>query len=167
MGKNTVLGLALAFATVVGCQSSDSGSANRLMARQSDGTWAKPPMNSSTTVMPGGKSLGISDTNSRPSMLPGSNSVQPTSAMQTGSSPSAAQSPLSTAPGNSNPTSGASSFDQAGQVVSRPMGNPGDPSSPSGPVPLSQPGDYKIPAPTTFTPPANSVVPTRKPGDDL
>lgn len=167
MGKNTVFGLAglaLAFVTVIGCQSSDSGSGSRLLTRQSDGAWAKPPMSSSTTAMSGGKSLGISDTNNRPAMLPPSNGVQQTSAMQSGSSPSAGQSPLSDAAGNSNPTA-VSGFDQ-GQVVSRPLANPGSPLPSAGPVPPSPPGGYTIPAPSAFTPPTNPVVPTRKPGDD-
>jgi hypothetical protein len=159
MWKKTILGLAgmaLAGLTLAGCQSSDSGSGSRMLSRQSD-PYAKPPMNSYASTMPGNKSLGISDTNSRPSMMPAANSVQQTSTMQTPTTASAAV-PAS------NPSS-VSSFDQAGAVVSRPMGDVSA-AVPSGPTPPSPPGGYTIPAPTTYSPSGNTSVPTRKPGDD-
>jgi hypothetical protein len=159
MGKKTILGvagMALAGLTLAGCQSSDSGSSGRLLSRQSD-PYSRPPMNASASTMPGNKSLGISDTNTRPSMMPAANTVQQTSAMQTPTSASAAM-PAS----NSN---SVSSFDQAGSVVSRPMGD-GSTVAPAGPMPPPPPGGYTIPAPTTYSPSANTGVPTRKPGDD-
>ena len=156
MGKKTVLGvagMALAGLTLAGCQSSDSGSGSRLLSRQSDGAYPRMPMNASASTMPGNKSLGISDTNTRPSMMPAANTVQQTSAMQTPTSASAAI-----------PASN-SSFDQAGAVVSRPMRDVSS-SAPAGPMPPPPPGGYTIPAPTTYSPSANTSVPTRKPGDD-
>jgi len=155
MGKKAILGvagMALAGLTLAGCQSSDSGSSGRLLSRQSD-PYSRPPMNASASTMPGNKSLGISDTNTRPSTMPAANTVQQTSAMQTPTSASAAM-----------PASN-SSFDQAGSVVSRPMGD-GSSAATSGPLPPSPPGGYTIPAPTTYSPSANTSVPTRKPGDD-
>jgi hypothetical protein len=116
--------------------------------------------------MAGPKSLGISDTNSRPSMMPASNGIQQTSAMQNGSSPSIGQSSGSAASVDTNPAATVPGFDQGGQVVSRPMRNSMNSMPSSGPVPPSPPGGYSIPAPTTFTPPSNPSVPTRKPGDD-
>jgi hypothetical protein len=114
-------------------------------------------MNSTASTMPGNKSLGISDTNTRPGMMPTANSVQQTSAMQTQTSASAAI-PASNA-------SSVSSFDQAGSVVSRPMGDMNT-AVPAGPTPPPPPGGYTIPAPTTYSPPPSTNVPTRKPGDD-
>jgi len=167
MGMKKILGSAsmmLAGLTLAGCQSSDPGPRSRMLARQSDNPYARPPMNSAASVMPGNKSLAINDTNSRPGMLPGATGVQQASAMQ---------SPTSSSTGGpaSSSTSSVSGFDQAGAVVSRPMGD-GSTTPPAGPTPPSPPstpstaGGYTIPAPTNYTPPASSSVPTRKPGDD-
>ena len=162
MGMTKALGsvsMMLAGLTLAGCQSNDSGSGSRMLSRQ-DNPFARPSMNSAASVTPGNKSLAISDTNSRPGMLPSANGVQPAGTMQNPTSTSAAM-PIS------NSSSSTSGFDQAGAVVSRPMG---DVSSPplSGPTPPSPPGGgYTIPAPTTYSPPpVNTNVPTRKPGDD-
>ena len=168
MGKKIVFGLSgltLALVTMVGCQSSDSGS-NRLMARQNEGLWPKPPATSNASAMSNAKSLGISDTNNRPGMLPASTGVQQAGAVQSGSSPSAGLAPVSTAAGDASTMGAVSGFDQGGQVVSRPMPIPGESKPSSGPVPPPPPGGYTIPPPSAYTPPANPVVPTRKPGDD-
>jgi hypothetical protein len=118
--------------------------------------------------MPGSKQLAISDTNSRPGMMPTSNGVQQTSAMQNASSASSGQSPASASTANLSQTGAVPGFDQGGKEVSRPMANSVNPAPSSGPVPPPPPGDYKIPAPTAFTPAADPpVIPTRKPGDDL
>jgi hypothetical protein len=172
MGKRIILGLGsmvIAGLTLTGCQSSDSGSGGRLLSRQPDSSFSKPMMTSNTSgSMQGGKSLAISDTNSRPGMMQTSTGVQQTSAMQNASLASGGPSPASASTANLNQTGAVPGFDQGGQEVSRPMANPVNSTSTSGPVPPSPPGDYKIPAPTTFTPPADPpVVPTRKPGDDL
>jgi hypothetical protein len=170
MGKNRFLGAAsmlLAGLTLAGCQSSDSGSRSRLWSRQTDSPSPKQPMNNYASTMPGAKPLGISDTNNRPGMVSPSNGVQQTSAMQSASSTSSGQSPASAFVDNSSSMGTGPSFDQGGQVVSRPMANPANPAPSSGPVPPPPPSGYTIPAPSAYTPPANSIVPTRKPGDDL
>jgi hypothetical protein len=158
MGKKKVfglLGLMLAGLTLAGCQSSDSGSGSRLLSRQSTDAFARPPMNSAASTMPGNKSLAISDTNTRPGMMPSTNSVQQTSAMQNSASASAGM------PASNNSTSG---FTQTGAVVSHPMPDANAPTAP-GPTPPSPPGGYSIPAPTNYTPSTNTTVPTTKPGD--
>jgi hypothetical protein len=164
MGMKTVLGsvsIMLAGMTLTGCQTSDSGSGSRMLSRQSDNPYARPPMNSYASTMPGNKSLAISDTNTRPGMLPGATGVQQASAMPSTTGSSAAM-PVS------NSSSATSGFDQAGAVVSKPMGDVSSP--PSGPTPPSPPATssgYTIPAPTAYSPsPATTNVPTRKPGDD-
>jgi hypothetical protein len=149
------VGLVLAGVALAGCQSSDSGSGSRLLSRQSNDAFARPPMNSASSTVPGTKSLAISDTNSRPGMMPGTNSVQQAGSVQNAASSSAAL-PVS---------NNSSGFNQTGAVVSRPMGD-SNMTMPSGPTPPPPPGGYTIPAPTNYTPPANSSVPTRKPGDD-
>src|SRR5579864_8496715 len=84
MEKKTIFGLAGSLLMMLtGCQSSDPGPGSRLMSRQSTDAFAKPSMNSMASTMPGNKSLGITDTNSRPGMMPGTNSVQQAGAMQT------------------------------------------------------------------------------------
>jgi hypothetical protein len=163
MGMKTVfgsVGMMLAGLTLAGCQSSDPGSGSRMLSRQ-DNSYARPPMNSYASTMPGNKSLAISDTNSRPGTLLSPNAVQQASAMQNSTSAST-NLPTSTS------TSSVSSFDQAGSVVSRPMGDASAtaPSGPTPPSPPSTPGGYTIPAPTSYTPPSTTSVPTRKPGDD-
>jgi hypothetical protein len=161
MGMKKVLGpvsMMLAGLTLTGCQSSDPGSGSRMLSRQ-DNPYARPPMNSYASTMPGNRSLAISDTNSRPGMLPSANAVQQASAMQNNTVTSAS------AP-NSNSSNSVSGFDQAGSVVSRPMGDVSSPPS-SGPTPPSPPGGYTIPAPTSYSPPPSTTnVPARKPGDD-
>ncbi len=168
MGKRITLGLAsmvMAGLTLTGCQSSDSGSGSRLLSRQPDSAFSRPTMSSS--AMPGGKSLAISDTNNRLGTMPTANGVQQASAMQNGTSASGGQSSTSTSAASLSQTGAVSGFDQA-QVVSRPMANSTNATPSTGPVPPLPPGDYKIPTPTAFTPPADPpVVPTRKPGDDL
>ena len=174
MGKKTVRALAsfmLGGVTLIGCQSSDSGSGSRMMAKQP--TYVNPPMNNYASTMPGNKSLGISDTNTRSGMsTPGSgiqqtgNSVQQTGMGQVAAPTSATQTPIATA-GGSNLSSQSPSFDQSGQMVSRPMGNSASSSIASGPVPPSTPSGYTIPTPGAYTPSSNPTVPTRKPGDDL
>jgi len=160
MGIKEILGSAsvmLAGLMLAGCQSSDSGSGSRMLARQPD-AFSRPPMNSYATTMPGNKSLAINDTNSRPGMLPAANGVSQASALQNTTSSSAGL-PAS------NSSSSTSSFDQGAAVVSRPMGGAAT-TPPAGPTPPSAPGGYTIPTPSTYTPPANTNVPTRKPGDD-
>jgi len=161
MKMKTILGpvgMMLAGLTLAGCQSNDSGSSSRMLSRQSD-AFARPPMNSVASTMPGNKSLGINDTNTRPGTLPSSaNAVQQASAMQNTAS-------SSTGMPASGPSGSVSGFDQAGAVVSRPMPDASSP-APQGPKPPSPPGGYSIPTPTTYTPSANTSVPTRKPGDD-
>ncbi len=167
MGKTAVaatVGFLLAGVALTGCQSSDSGSGSRMLAKQP--AYVNPPMNNYASTMPGNKSLGISDTNSRPGMTTSSNGIQQTGVTQVPSSSSAGQSPMSAA-SNSNLTSPAPTFDQGGQVVSKQMGNSMSSSAASGPVPPPAPGGYTIPTPSAYTPPANPNVPTRKPGDDL
>jgi hypothetical protein len=167
MAMKKILGsasLMLAGLALAGCQSSDPGPSSRMLARQSDNPYARPPMNSAASVMPGSKSLAINDTNSRPGMPPGAtgaSGVQQASVMQ---------SPTSNSTGvpASSASSSVSGFDQAGTVVSRPIGDGSTtpPAGPTPPSPPSTPGGYAIPAPTNYTPPASTSVPTRKPGDD-
>ena len=165
MGMKTILGsvsMMLASLMLAGC-SSDSGSGSRMLSRQPDNSYARPPMNSYASTMPGNKSLGINDTNTRaqdrPGTLPSSaNAVQQASAMQ-----NPASSPTGTPA--SGPSASVSGFDQGAAVVSRPMGDASSP-PPAGPTPPSPPGGYSIPTPTTYTPSANTSVPTRKSGDD-
>jgi hypothetical protein len=173
MGKKTIGVLAsfmLGGVTLVGCQSSDSGSGSRMMAKQP--TYVNPPMNNYASTMPGNKSLGISDTTTRPgmstsgSMPQTGSSIQQTGVGQVATPTSGTQTPIATA-GGPNLNSQGPAFDQSGQMVSRPMGNSASSSTAPGPVPPSAPGNYTIPSPTTYTPPANTTVPTRKPGDDL
>ena len=174
MGKKTV-GVLTSFMfggmTLIGCQSSDSGSGSRMMAKQP--TYVNPPMNNYASTMPGNKSLGISDTNTRSGMSTPGSGIQQTSSglQQTGmgqvaAPTSATQTPIATA-GGSNLSSQGASFDQSGQMVSRPMGNSASSSIASGPVPPSTPSGYTIPTPGAYTPSSNPTVPTRKPGDDL
>src|SRR5690348_5440920 len=108
MGMKSVLGslsLMLAGLMLAGCQSSDSGSGSRMLTRQSDNPYARPPMNSYASTMPGNKPLGINDTTTRPGTLPSPNAVQQASAM-----PSTISSSASMPASNSN--SSASGFDQ-------------------------------------------------------
>jgi hypothetical protein len=155
--KVVLAGLMLAGVTLTGCQSSDSGPGSRMLSRQSNDAFARPPMNSFTSTMPGNKSLAISDTNTRPGMMPSTNGVQQTSALQNTTSGSAIM-PAS--------NSSASGFDQSGSVVSRQMGD-ANAAPPLGPTPPPPPSNgYSIPTPSAYTPPATSSVPTRKPGDD-
>jgi hypothetical protein len=164
MEMKTILGSASMMLTslaLAGCQSSDSGSGSRMLSRQ-DNSYARPPMNSYASTMPGNKSLAISDTNSRPGMLPSANAVQQASSMQNSTS-------ASTSLPTSTSSSSVSGFDQAGSVVSRPMGDVSAtvPSGPTPPSPPSAPGGYTIPAPTSYSPPPSTTsVPTGKPGDD-
>jgi hypothetical protein len=165
MGKTAVaatVGFLLAGVALTGCQSSDSGSGSRMLAKQP--AYVNPPMNNYATTMPGNKSLGISDTNGRPGMST-SSSVQQTGGTQVVSPSSGGQSPITSASAIANPT--ATGFDQGGQVISKQMGNSTSSSAASGPVPPPTPGGYTIPTPSAYTPPANPNVPTRKPGDDL
>jgi hypothetical protein len=162
MEKKTIFGLAGSLLmTLTGCQSSDPGPGSGLMSRQSTDAFAKPSMNSMASTMPGNKSLGITDTNSRPGMMPGTNNVQQAGAMQTTTSASAGFN--STAPSNTS----VPGFDRAGEVVSRPMGDAGNPAGSSAPMPPPPPSGYTIPQPNPYTPSTNSAVPTRKPGDDM
>ncbi len=128
---------------------------------------ARQPMNNYASTMSGAKPLGISDTNNRPGTMSPSNGVQQAGAMQGISSTASGQSPSTAAGDNSSPMGTVPSFDQGGQVVSRPMPNSVNSTPSSGPVPPPPPGGYTIPAPSAYTPPTNSTVPTRKPGDDL
>jgi hypothetical protein len=155
---------ALAAATLTGCQSNDSGSGSRMLAKQP--AYVNPPMNNYASTMPGNKSLGISDTNNRTGMSTPSGGIQQTGSAQVATPGSATQSSISTA-NALNMTSAGSTFDQGGQVISKPMGNSMNSSPASGPVPPSAPGGYTIPTPSAYTPPASPTVPTRKPGDDL
>jgi hypothetical protein len=156
MVKKTILGLALGVwvgLSLTGCQSSDSGSGSRMLAKQSS------PVSQPVTGYPynpsANKGLGMSNTTNGSTSMSAANGIQQASAMQNASTPS-------TGPASSIPASPVSNFDQAGQIVSRPMGNV---SSSSGPVPPTPPGSYALPPPNAYTPPANTEVPVRKPGD--
>ena len=144
----------LAGLTLVGCQSSDSGSPSRLMAKQSTS-----PLNQPVTGYPynpsGNKGLAMPNSATGSNTMSPANGVQQASAIQNSPTTSSGASPgSSSAPGPN--------FDQGGQVVSRPMGI-----APSaGPVPPAAPGGYSLPAPSTYTPPANPEIPVRKPGDE-
>jgi len=161
MGKTNTLGLAigvLAGITLTGCQSTDSGSGSRLMAKQSNSTLGQPvtgyPYNPS-----GNKGLGIPNTANGSTSMSAANGLQQASAMQNNSVPSAGG-------GSISPTGTGSNFDQGGQVVSRQMGSSPNVAPSSGPVPPTTPGSYALPSPSTYTPPPSSEVPVRKPGDD-
>src|ERR1700739_2229016 len=112
MVKKSILELAIGVwigLTMTGCQSSDSGSGSRLMARQSSSP-LNQPVTGAVYNPSGNKGMGISNSANPSTSMSAGNGVQQASAMQNGSVSSTGVGPASS-------TSSTPTFDQGGQVV--------------------------------------------------